>query len=61
MSQRYDINVKRTNPKENQPGIQKFYAFCHKIQLRASGSGESAAGVTYLSMRTHAKSCCNFF
>ena len=57
MSQRYDINTKRTNPKENQPGIQKFYAFCQKIQPRASGSGESAAGVTYLSVRTHAKSC----
>ena len=57
MSQRYNINTKRTNPKENQPGIQKFYAFSQKIQLRALGSGESAAGVTYLSVRTHAKSC----
>ena len=38
----------------------KIYAFHQKIQLRVSGPGESTAGVTYLSMRMHPKSCCIF-
>ena len=42
--------------KENQLGILKIYAFCQKIQERTSGPGESAAGITYLSMRIHPKS-----
>ena len=37
-----------------------IYAFCWKIQQRASGPGDSAAGVTYLFMRIHSKSCCIF-
>ena len=48
---------KRPKPKENQLVILKIYAFWQKIQQRASGPGESFAGVTYLSMRTHPKSC----
>ena len=35
----------------------KIYAFCWKIQQRSSGQGESTAGVGYLSMRIHPKSC----
>ena len=38
-------------------GILKIYAFCWKIQQRASGPGDGAAAVTYLSMRIHPKSC----
>ena len=38
----------------------KIYAFHQKIQRRVSGPGESTAGVTYLSMRMHSKSCCIF-
>ena len=38
----------------------KIYAFHQKIQQRVSGQGESTAGVTYLSMRMHPKSCCIF-
>ena len=47
---RYNGNTKRTKPKENQPGILKIYAILPEIQQRASGHGESVAGVTYLSM-----------
>ena len=57
MSQRYNDNTKRPKPKENQLGILRIYAFCRKIQLRASGPRESAAGVTYLSMIIHPKRC----
>ena len=53
MSQRYNDNIKRPKPKENQLGILKNYAFCQKIQQRASGPGESTDGVTHLSMTTH--------
>ena len=53
MRQRYNNNTKGPKPKENQLGILKIYPFCQKIQQRASGPGESAAGVTYLSMRMH--------
>ena len=35
----------------------KIYAFCWKIQQRSSGQGESAAGVRYLYMTIHPKSC----
>ena len=43
-------------PKENELGILNVYAFCQKIQQRASCPGESAAGVTYPSMKTDPKS-----
>ena len=35
-----------------------MYAFCQEIQQRASGPGESATGVTYLSTRMHSKNSC---
>ena len=60
MSQRYSDNTKRPKPKENQLGILKIYAFFRKIPQRALGPGESAIGVTKLSMRIHPKSCCIF-
>ena len=53
MRQRYNGNTERPKPKENQLGILKIYAFCQKIQHRASGQTESTAGVMYLSMRMH--------
>ena len=43
-SQRYSDNTKRPKPKENQLGILKIYAFCQKIQQRASGPGECCWG-----------------
>ena len=43
-------NTKRPKPKENQLGILKIYAFCWKIQQRASGPVESTIGVTYLNI-----------
>ena len=46
MSQRYFDNTKRPKLKENQLVILKIYAFCQIIYRRASGPGESAAGVT---------------
>ena len=46
MSQRYNDNTKRPKPKENQLEILKIFAFCQKIQQRASGPGESTAGVS---------------
>ena len=60
MSQRYNDNTKRPKLEKNQLGILKIYAFCRKIQQRASGLGESVAGVTYPSMRIYPKSCCIF-
>ena len=60
MSQRYNNNTKRPKPNENQLQILKKYAFCQKIQQRASRPGESAAGVIYLSMRIHPK-CFSIF
>ena len=69
MSQRYNDDTKRPKSKENQLEILKIYAFCQKIQQRASGLGESAVGVLiYLSMRIQpksrrifpARSCRNF-
>ena len=56
MRQRYD-NIKRQEPKENQLGILKIYTFSQKVQQRALGPGQSTAGVTYLSMKIHPKSC----
>ena len=58
MSQRYNDKTKRPKLKENQVGILKIYLFCQKIQQRSLGLGESTAGVTYLSMKIHQKSCC---
>ena len=60
MSQRHNGNTKRPDLKGNQLGIFKIYAFCWKIQQRALGPGESAAGVMCLSIRIHPKSCCIF-
>ena len=45
MSQTYNDNIKRSNPQDTQLGILKIFAFCRKIQKRASGPGESTAGV----------------
>ena len=45
MRQRYNGNTKGPKPKENQLGIFKIYAFCQKIQQRASGQRESTAGL----------------
>ena len=47
MRQRYNDNTKRPKPTENQLGILKIDPFWQKIQQRASGPGESTAGVTY--------------
>ena len=60
MSQIYNDNTERPKLKENQLGVLKIYAFCQRIQQRTSGPGESAAGVTYLSMRIHRKGCRKF-
>ena len=57
MSQKFNDNTKKQKSKKNQLGILKIYAFCWKIQQRASGQKESAAGVRYLFMRIHPKSC----
>ena len=46
MRQRYNDNTKRPKPNKNKLGILQIYAFCQKIQQRASGTGENAAGVT---------------
>ena len=53
---RCNDSIKKSKPKGNQLGILKIYAFCCKIQQSASGPGESAAEVTYLSIRMHLKS-----
>ena len=60
MSQRYSKNAKRQKPRENQLEILKVYTFCRKSQQRASSPGESAAGVTFLSMRIQSKNFCIF-
>ena len=46
MSQIYNDNIKRPKPQDFPLGILKIYAFYRKIQQRASGAGESTAGVT---------------
>ena len=38
-------DTKRPKSKENHLEILKIYAFCQKIQQRASGLGENAVGV----------------
>ena len=45
--------VKQVTQKDQRP-------FCWKIQQRALGPGESAAGDTYVFMRIHPKNCCIF-
>ena len=40
------MKTRRPKPKENHVGILKIYAFCRKIQQRASDPGESAAGLS---------------
>ena len=57
MAQNYNSNTKRPKPKKNQLTILKIYAFYQKTQQRASDPVESAAGITYLSMRIHQKTC----
>ena len=51
----YSVKAKSQagNQRDNNTRLEilKIYAFCQKNQQRASGSGESTAGVTYLSMR----------
>ena len=65
--QRYNDNTKRPKSQHTQLWILKMYAFCCKIQQRASGSGESTAG-GYISVYGNTpkellhlppKSCCN--
>ena len=46
MSHRYNGNIKGPKPQDIQLRILKIYAFCRKIQQRASDLGESAAGLT---------------
>ena len=60
MSQRYNDNTKRPKLQDTQLGILNFFAFCWENQQKALGPGESAAGVTDLSMRIHRKSCFLF-
>ena len=60
MSQRYNDNTKKPKLNETQPGILKIYICCWKIQQKGLSAGESAAGITYSSIRIHPKSCCNF-
>ena len=60
MSQRYNDNTKRPKPQDTQLEILKICAFCRKIQQRASGSGDSVAMVTNLSLRIYPKGC-HFF
>ena len=57
MSQRYNDKTKRPKSQDAQLGILKIYTFCQKIQQRALVLGDSGAGVTYLPMRIHLKSC----
>ena len=54
MSQLYNDNTKRPKLKEIQQKIQL------ELQQRALGPGKSAAGITYLSLRIHSKSCYMF-
>ena len=56
MSQTYNGNTKRPKSQDTQLEILKIYTFCQKIQQRVLVLGDSAAGVTYLSMRIHLKS-----
>ena len=47
MSQIYNDKVKGPKPQDIPLGILKTFAFCWKIQQRASSPGESTAGVTW--------------
>ena len=47
MSQIYNDNIKRQKPQDVLLGILKIYAIYRKIQQRASGPGESTAGVMW--------------
>ena len=59
MSQIYNENTKVPKPKENQVGILGISSrnlwILLEIQQRASSSGESTAGITYLPLRIHPK------
>ena len=56
MRQTYNDNIKRPKLQDAQLGILKIYTFCRKMKQRASGPGDSTAGVTYhLSFRIHPK------
>ena len=66
MSQIYNRNTKRPEPKENQLGILGFrksardlgnFHILLEIQERALDPGECAASTTYLSLRICPKSC----
>ena len=46
MSQTYYDNIKKPKLPDTQLWILKIYAFCQKIQQRASCPEESIAGVT---------------
>ena len=46
MSQTYYDNIKKPRLHDTQLGILKIYAFCQKIQQRASCPEESTVGVT---------------
>ena len=56
MSQKYNGNTKRPKPKKK--SARDLKNLC--IFKRASSPGESAAEVTYLSMRIHLKLCSIF-
>ena len=62
MSQIYNDNTKRPKPNKNQQGILGISSgeFRHFAADSASGSGESAAGATYLSLSIYPKSCHTF-
>ena len=56
MSQIYNDNIKMPKPQDIPLRILKIYAFYGKIHQRASGPGESTAGVTlYLALRIQRK------
>ena len=56
MSQIYNDNIKRPKEQDIPLNILKIYTFFWKIQQKASGPGESTAGVTqYLPLRMQPK------
>ena len=48
MSQTCNDKIKKPKPQDTQLWIIQIYAFCQKIQQRASGPGEGTAGVKLL-------------
>ena len=48
-------NTKRPKLQDTQLGVSKIYSFCQKMWQGVSGPGESAAGVTYLSLTIYPK------